>query len=170
MRRQFLEELATYKLDEEELDVTGAPTGRLSWDMAEVLPEGHTVYFRTNDSAQAILNDVILEARVELARMSAPLVAVALMDGLHQDQPDALEESYYDRAYAVSDSGFPGVWQLCLDAAEIGVDLYGKAWQSGAREFVDDIQNIMPLLFDGEELTKSFADHAKESWKKILIS
>jgi hypothetical protein len=102
--------------------------------------------------------------------MSAPLVAVALMDGLHQDQPDALEESYYDRAYAVSDSGFPGVWQLCLDAAEIGVDLYGKAWQSGAREFVDDIQNIMPLLFDGEELTKSFADHAKESWKKILIS
>lgn len=168
MRRQFLEELAAYTLDEEVLDAAGAPTGRVSWDLDEPTPAGCSIYIRTNDAAQAILNDTILEARVELARMPAPLVAVALMDGLHQDQTDAFGARYYDRAYAIS--GFPGVWQICLDAAEIGVDLYGDAWKSGTREFVDDIQNIMPLLFDGEELTKSFEDHAQESWKKILIS
>lgn len=167
MRRQFLEELAAYKLDEEVLDASGAPTGRVSWDLDEPTPDGCSIYIRTSDAAQAILNDVILEARVELARMPASLVAVALMDGLHQDQADAFGETYYDRAYAVSDSGFPGVWQICLDVAEIGVGLYGEAWQSGAREFVDDIQNIMPLVFDGEELTKPFEDHAKESWKEL---
>lgn len=168
MRRQFLEELAAYKLDEEVLDAAGAPTGRLPWDPDEPAPNECSIYLRSNDAAQAILNDVILEARFELTRMSSPLVAVALMDGLHQDLAEAsFGDSYYDRAYVISDSGFPGVWQICLDAAAVGVDLYGVAWQSGVREFIDDIQSIMPLLFDGEELTKPFEDHAKESWKEL---
>ena len=167
MRRQFIEELAALKVDEEVVDIKGEPTGRTVWDFNEPITEGHSVYFRTHDSAQATLNDVILAARVELARMSSALVAVALMDGLHQDEVDGYDK-YYTRAYELSDSGFPGVWQLCLDVAAVGVDLYGEAWQSGAREFMEDIQNIMPLLFDGKELSKPLADHAKESWEKIL--
>lgn len=101
-----------------------------------------------------------------MERASVTTVAVAIMDGLHQDNSDLIQDaSYYDRAYNMSDSGFPGVWELCARMAAIGVATHGEAWASGEREFVDDIQAIMPLVFGGQD--GEFVGLVTEAWKKL---
>lgn len=164
----LIEKLASLPLDGEVLDAQGNPSGKEEWDYDVELPAGHQVFWRSNDDAQRLLNSAIVDARSALPLLPAVcLVAVAVMDGLHQDSPIPSRDSYYDRAYAISDAGFPGVWTMCVEMAEVGVELYGEAWETGAREFVDDIQNIMPIMFDGQELSSPFAEHAEICWKKL---
>ena len=169
MFQTLIEELARLPFDGEVLDAQGKPSGKDEWAYDVELPAGHQVFARRNDEAQSLLNSAIADARSVLPLLSSVcLVAVAVMDGLHQDTTMSPHASYYDRAYAISDAGFPGVWTMCVEMAEVGVELYGEAWETGAREFVDDIQNVMSLMFDGQAPSVPFVKHAEICWKKLL--
>ena len=129
-------------------------------------PKGRQVYRRSNDDAHNLLDGLIISAReTSDKRDNIAMVAVAIMDGLHQDEHADGERRYYDVAYAVSDEGFPGVWCICLELAEAGVAEYGEAWNTN-REFIEDIQSIMPVVFGG-----AFSDYTAEgfraAWKKL---
>ena len=166
MTSKLMQTIAELPL-KDEIWADGEPTGQIDWEMdPEDVPAGTQVCRRSNDDAHSLLDGLIISARETSDKYDdAAMVAVAIMDGLHQDEHADGKRRYYDVAYAASDAGFPGVWSICLELAEAGVAEYGGAWNHD-REFVDDIQSIMPVVFGGE-----FVDYTAEgfraAWKKL---
>ncbi len=89
--------------------------------------------------------------------------AAALLDNLKEDHKKEL--------YCYSNCGFVGLWTTCSAVAIVGEKRLGSLWQRGEREFIEDVDKVVPSILAAAEYygMQPDSEHFAESvWDRFL--
>lgn len=73
--------------------------------------------------------------------------AVAIMDNLEESDAAMIgPKTTKEIIYEVCDSGFVGIWTACVMVGMVGEQRLGDSWHEGQREFIEDVDRVIPFM------------------------